>query len=101
MTDPDAPRTRAEVLHLHGLLAHWNDVVAADWLPRLRDWEEHERRQRSLERRLKDARIGAFKPLCDFDWSWPMRPASAPSLASSDSRPSHRRMRLRGCVDWC
>jgi DNA replication protein DnaC len=73
MTDPDALRSRAEALHLHGLLAHWNEIAAADWLPRLLDWEEHERRRRSLERRLKDAHIGCFKPLCDFDWSWPKR----------------------------
>jgi DNA replication protein DnaC len=73
MTEPDALRRRAEALHLHGLLAHWNEVAAADWLPRLLDWEEHERRRRSLERRLKEAQIGCFKPLCDFDWSWPKR----------------------------
>ena len=30
-------------------------------------------RRRSLERRLKDAHIGRFKPLCDFDWTWPKR----------------------------
>ena len=73
MTDPDALRGRAEALRLHGLLAHWNEVATTDWLPRLLDWEEHERRRRSLERRLKDAHIGCFKPLCDFDWSWPNR----------------------------
>ena len=73
MTEPDPLRRRAEALHLHGLLAHWNEVAAADWLPRLLDWEEHERRRRSLERRLKEAQIGCFKPLCDFDWSWPKR----------------------------
>ena len=28
---------------------------------------------RSLERRLKTAHIGRFKPLCDFDWNWPKR----------------------------
>jgi DNA replication protein DnaC len=37
------------------------------------DWEEQQRASRSLERRLKTARIGRFKPLCDFDWSWPKR----------------------------
>ena len=73
MSDPDDRRRRAEALHLYGLLAHWNEVVGADWLPRLLDWEEQERRRRSLERRLKDAHIGSFKPLCDFDWSWPKR----------------------------
>jgi len=73
MIDADALRRRAEALHLHGLLAHWNEVTAADWLPRLLDWEEHERRRRSLERRLKDAHFGRFNPLCDFVWSWPKR----------------------------
>ncbi|MEI7607378.1 MAG: IS21-like element helper ATPase IstB [Rhodospirillaceae bacterium] len=36
-------------------------------------WEEEERGRRSLERRLSDAHIGRFKPLCDFDWAWPKR----------------------------
>ena len=39
----------------------------------LLDWEEQERARRSLERRLQTAHIGRFKPLCDFDWSWPKR----------------------------
>jgi len=34
---------------------------------------EEERARRSLERRLRDAHIGRFKPLCDFDWVWPKR----------------------------
>ena len=35
--------------------------------------EEEERTRRSLERRLRDARIGRFKALVDFDWAWPAR----------------------------
>ena len=27
----------------------------------------------ALERRLRTAHIGHFKPLCDFDWAWPKR----------------------------
>jgi DNA replication protein DnaC len=73
MTEPDLLRARVEALHLHGLLAHWPEVAAADWLKPLLDWEEQERRRRSLQRRLKDAHIGRFKPLCDFDWAWPKR----------------------------
>ena len=69
----DALRARAAALHLHGLLAHWGEVVGQDWLAPLLNWEEQERHRRSLERRLKEARIGRFKPLCDFDWSWPRR----------------------------
>ena len=34
-------------------------------------WEEEERARRSLERRLQGAKIGRFKPLCDFEWDWP------------------------------
>ena len=33
--------------------------------------EHQERAQRSLERRLARARLGAFKPMADFDWAWP------------------------------
>lgn len=73
MSNPDALRARAAALHLHGVLAHWSEAVKADWLAPLIHWEEQERHRRSLERRLKDARIGRFKPLCDFDWNWPKR----------------------------
>ena len=66
-------RQRAEWLRLHGLLAHWNDARDAGWAATLGEWKEQERARRSLERRLKDARIGRFKTLADFDWSWPTR----------------------------
>ena len=64
---------RAEALKLHGLLAHWDDVSEQSWLAEMIEWEEHERARRGLERRLKRARLGTFKPLADFDWSWPKR----------------------------
>jgi len=64
---------RAKALQLHGLLAHWQEAVIHDWVPKLLDWEEQERARRSLERRIKAAHIGRFKPLCDFDWKWPKR----------------------------
>lgn len=64
---------RAQALHLHGLLAHWEKVATTDWIANLLAWEEQERDRRSLERRLREARLGAFKPLADFDWSWPTR----------------------------
>jgi DNA replication protein DnaC len=71
MNDP--LRARALALRLHGLLAHWAEVANQPWLPILLDYEEQERARRSLQRRLDAARIGRFKPLCDFDWSWPDR----------------------------
>ena len=73
MSDPNALRARAEALHLYGLLAHLPEAAAAGWVEPLLDWEEQERARRSLERRLKTAHIGRFKPLCDFDWNWPKR----------------------------
>jgi DNA replication protein DnaC len=67
----DCLRARAKVLQLNGLLQHWDEISPAAWLPQLIEWEENERARRSLERRIRDAHIGRFKPLCDFDWSWP------------------------------
>jgi hypothetical protein len=71
MKHPDVLQARAKDLHLHGLLAHWPEAVAAGWAQSLIDWEDEERARRSLERRLQGAHIGRFKPLCDFDWGWP------------------------------
>ncbi len=67
------PRERAHRLGLHGLLANWDDVVSADWLGPLLACEEAERTRRSLERRIKHARLGRFKLLADFDWKWPKK----------------------------
>jgi DNA replication protein DnaC len=73
MTVNDALRQRAQALHLHGLLAHWPEIAAESWVEPLILWEEQERLRRSLERRLQAARIGRFKSLCDFEWTWPKR----------------------------
>ncbi|MCP5090993.1 MAG: ATP-binding protein [Gammaproteobacteria bacterium] len=72
MTTLEAMPDRAKRLGLWGLLAHWEELNVQDqsWLQRLLDWEEHERQRRSLERRLRQAHIGRFKPLADFDWHW-------------------------------
>ena len=68
-------REQAVGLRLHGLLAHWTEVMGrpeqARWVGELLGWEATERSRRSLERRLRDAHIGRFKPLADFDWKWP------------------------------
>lgn len=69
----DSLRHRARELRLNGLLAHWPEADGAPWVAELVRWEEEERSRRSLERRIKEAHIGRFKPLCDFDWSWPTR----------------------------
>jgi DNA replication protein DnaC len=70
-TTADSRRERAQALKLHGLLAHWDEVRDAPWLPQLLAWEEQERARRSLARRLDNAPLGPFKPLADFDGDWP------------------------------
>jgi DNA replication protein DnaC len=70
-TTNDSLKERAKALKLHGLLAHWDEVMDADWLEPLIRWEEEERARRGLQRRLSNARLGRFKPLADFDWNWP------------------------------
>ena len=64
---------RANALRMYGLLAHWSEIADASWIEPLLQWEEQERARRSLERRIRDARLGNFKPLADFDWAWPKR----------------------------
>lgn len=56
---------------LYGLLAHYDEVRDQPWLQTVLQYEQTERQHRSLERRLRNARIGRFKPMSDFDWSWP------------------------------
>lgn len=64
---------QARNLKLHGLLAHWQEIQHQPWLAQMLAWEEQERTRRGLERRLRRARLGAFKPIADFDWSWPKK----------------------------
>ena len=72
-TEIDSLRDRVQRLGFFGLLSSWNDIAAEPWLPKLVGIEEQERKKRSLERRLRSARIGAFKSITDYDWSWPKR----------------------------
>ena len=66
---------QAAELRLHGLLGRWTEVMGnpeqARWVAQLLGWEAAERHRRSLERRLRAAHIGPFKPLADFDWKGP------------------------------
>lgn len=69
----EGARTRLRRLGFYGLLAHAETLLNEPWLARALDLEEHERARRSLKRRLDNARLGAFKPLADFDWGWPTK----------------------------
>lgn len=68
---PEALKARLRRLNLYGLLAHADELLAEPWLERVLQIEESERQGRSLKRRLGNARLGAFKPLADFDYDWP------------------------------
>lgn len=58
-------------LALHGVALHFDEVRVAEWLPWLLRVEEEERIRRSLERRLRVAKLGRFKTVADYDWKWP------------------------------
>jgi DNA replication protein DnaC len=46
----------------------WSPVVLLDTVARA---ELDARARQRVERRLKEARIGRFKPMADFEWDWP------------------------------
>ena len=58
-------------LGLYGLAAHVETLLNEPWLARVIAIEDAERSRRSLKRRLDNSRLGAFKPIADFDWAWP------------------------------
>ncbi len=54
-------------------MAHWDEITDREVVNRLVVWEHTERQRRSLERRIKSAHLDRFKPMADFDWSWPTK----------------------------
>lgn len=67
-------------LGLHRTSSQLDDLVAratkgrfspTQLLEQLVQLESDERARRSLERRTLRSRLGRFKPMADFDWSWP------------------------------
>jgi DNA replication protein DnaC len=75
MTDlnPTELKARLKTLGLFGLISCWDQIADKPWLREVLSIEERERQKRSLERRLRSARVAAFKPMADFDWSWPKK----------------------------
>jgi DNA replication protein DnaC len=67
----DALQDQARRLGLWGLLANWDTLGREPWVRDYLETEDEVRQQRSLERRIRNAKLGRFKPLVDFDWSWP------------------------------
>jgi DNA replication protein DnaC len=75
---PDALKS----IGLHHTAHNLDDFIAsatrqrlgpAELLEHLCACEQQERGRRSLERRVSRSRLGRFKPVADFDWSWPKR----------------------------
>ena len=74
-THNEALYQRVVCLKLHGLIAYWDEIEASE-IPQIErwiQWEEQERSQRGMQRRLRAARLGRFKPLADFEWKWPKK----------------------------
>ena len=80
MNPNDNLHEQLERIGLRTVAMQLNDVLAnaarQRWSPRqlleqLAQIEVAERAHRSLERRLRTAEIRKFKPMADFDWSWP------------------------------
>lgn len=70
---PTDLKARLKSLGLFGLTACIDQIADKPWLQEVLAIEERERQKRSLERRLRNARVSAFKPMADFDWAWPKK----------------------------
>lgn len=66
-------KKKAKELGFHAIVARWAEYCNQPWLPTLLHEEETERAQRSMDRRIKEARLGQFKPMSEFDWKWPRK----------------------------
>ncbi len=64
-------RERARAPGLHGLVGRWDGVAGAGWIEGLVLGEERARMERSHGRWRGAARLPAFRPMADFDWTWP------------------------------
>ena len=71
--NPIEVRARLKALGLFGLLACSEQIADKPWLREVLAIEERERQKRSLERRLRSARVATFKPMTDFDGAWPKK----------------------------
>lgn len=84
MTPSDLTRLDAQLqrLHLHHIQSHYQAFATKaaeqqrshlDYLAQLVEGEATMRENRSIERRIKNARFPVLKSLADFQWSWPKK----------------------------
>lgn len=64
-------KNMAKKLGFKGLVANWEAYCRQPWIEQLLKEEEAERVRVGLERHKRDAKIGEFKLMADFDWNWP------------------------------
>ena len=64
---------RMKKLGLFGLIVHTDSIEQTMDIPTSVQWEEAVRGERGLKNRLKMAKLGAFKSIADFDWSFPSK----------------------------
>ena len=79
---PDSVARLLADVGLRYLPDHLEDFVAratrASWTPvqiveEIARAESQERARRSLQSRIRQAQIGRYKPMADFDWAWPQK----------------------------
>ena len=84
MTPSDLTRLDAQLhrLHLHHIQSHYQVLATkaaeqqrshVDYLAQLVEGEAAMHENRSIERRIKNARFPVLKSLDDFQWSWPKK----------------------------
>jgi len=84
MTPSDQTRLDAQLhrLHLHHIQSHYQAVATkaaeqhhsyVDYLAQLIEGETTLRENRSIERRIKNARFPVLKTIDEFQWSWPKK----------------------------
>jgi DNA replication protein DnaC len=64
---------RAQKLGMLGFCMLLKQVGIQPWMLNLLDLEEQARRQRSLDRRIQAAHLGAHRSMGDYDWLWPKK----------------------------
>ncbi len=72
MSDQDL-KDKAKQLGFHFMVANWDQYSNQLWVPSLLIEEEAEKGRRSMDRRIKEAKLGQFRPMSEFDWSWPTK----------------------------
>jgi len=71
MNDRNHLKELAKLLGLKAIVANWDRYCNEPWLPDFLKDEQAERAVCSMERRTREANLGEFKPMADFDWNWP------------------------------